>query len=105
MELRKDFMEPNIRHLCIVKGNHLPEEFKSKSIALEFDGSKMLFTPVPEKNRPFEELGKPESPTPTYSKEDIEKALDLRKQGVPIREVEERTGVPRSTISRKTRKD
>lgn len=105
MELRKDFMEPNIRHLCIVKGNHLPEEFKSKSIALEFDGSKMLFTPVPEKNRPFDELGKPEGPTPSYTKDDLKKALELRKQGFSVRETEEMTGVPRTTISRKSKKD
>lgn len=103
MELRKDFMDPNIRHLCIVKGNHLPEEFKAISIALEFDGSKMLFTPVPEKNKPFNELGKPEN-QPSYNENNVDHALKLRAQGKSYREIEKETGVPRSTLSQRLNK-
>lgn len=99
MELRKDFMEPHIRHLCIVKGNHLPEEFKCTSIALEFDGEKMLFTPVPNKNKPFSEMGKPETAAPSYSQDDIKLALELKQQGKSLRDIEKETGVPKSTIS------
>lgn len=36
-ELRRDINEPNNRHLCIVKGNYLSEEFKNKSYVLEFN--------------------------------------------------------------------
>lgn len=103
IELRKDFMEPNIRHLCIVKGNHLPEEFKSSSIALEFDGSKMLFTSVPEKSKRFNELGKPEN-QPSYNENNVDHALKLRAQGKSYREIEKETGVPRSTLSQRLNK-
>lgn len=38
IELRKDFQNPgsNIRHMCIVKGNYLSEEYKNKSFVLNF---------------------------------------------------------------------
>ncbi len=34
IELRKDRTDPQLRHFCIVKGNYLPEEYKSKSYVL-----------------------------------------------------------------------
>ena len=37
IELRKDLHNPNIRHLCIVKGNYLGEEYKNASFVLHFD--------------------------------------------------------------------
>lgn len=105
MELRKDYIEPSIRHLCIVKGNHLPEEYKCKSIALEFDGERMLFTPVPHKNRLFTELGKQESSGPSYTEEDIAEALKLKKEGKSFREIAELTGIPKSTLSDRMKRE
>jgi len=37
IELRKDFNTPSRRHLCIVKGNYLSEDFKNSSFMLEFN--------------------------------------------------------------------
>ncbi len=37
IELRKDFNEDGKRHLCIVKGNYLPDSFKSSSFCLSFN--------------------------------------------------------------------
>jgi RecA-family ATPase len=37
IELRRDSIRPSIRHLCIVKGNYLSEEYKRESFELEFD--------------------------------------------------------------------
>ena len=37
IELRSDDHEPDKRHLCIVKGNYLPQEFKTESYVLKFD--------------------------------------------------------------------
>lgn len=36
MELRKDPIIPDLRHLCLVKGNYLAEDFKSQSFGLRF---------------------------------------------------------------------
>lgn len=39
-ELRKDFHNPSLRHLCVVKGNYLSEEYKNSSFALNFSFDK-----------------------------------------------------------------
>jgi RecA-family ATPase len=57
MELRADPMNPNLRHLCIVKGNYLSREYKSESFALSFDEQNFLFTNTGERV-PFELLAK-----------------------------------------------
>jgi hypothetical protein len=36
IELRRDFTNPRLRHLCIVKGNNLDESYKQSSFKLEF---------------------------------------------------------------------
>jgi RecA-family ATPase len=36
IELRKDFGDTTKRHMCIVKGNYIPESFKNSSYKLEF---------------------------------------------------------------------
>jgi len=36
IELRKDYESPEYRHLCIVKGNYLPEKYKNESYKLVF---------------------------------------------------------------------
>ena len=37
IELRMDLNNPNYRHLCIIKGNHIPNEYKSSSFELNYD--------------------------------------------------------------------
>lgn len=36
IELRRDFANPRMRHLCVVKGNYLDESYKQSSFKLEF---------------------------------------------------------------------
>lgn len=43
MELVADKENDNIRHLCVVKGNYLPSDMKSKSIMLEFNPETFTF--------------------------------------------------------------
>lgn len=43
LELRKDKSNPDLRHLCIVKGNYLPQELKGSSFVLKFNEN-MTFT-------------------------------------------------------------
>jgi RecA-family ATPase len=54
IELRNDQIEPTKRHLCIVKGNYLPREYKTESFVLDFNEN-MLFRMTDER-RLFEEL-------------------------------------------------
>lgn len=54
IELRKDLNYPELRHLCFVKGNYLPAEYKDKSYELRVDEN-MLFKATGERI-PFEEL-------------------------------------------------
>ena len=56
-ELRKDFNNPDLRHLCVVKGNYLDKEYKDKSFVLNFDYKGEGFTNTGNRVR-FEELVK-----------------------------------------------
>ncbi len=38
-ELRADPHTPDLRHLCVLKGNYLPADIKAKSYVLRFDGN------------------------------------------------------------------
>lgn len=53
LELRKDSIEPDIRHLSILKGNYIPEEEKKSSYKLKFENRIFSFTG---ERTPLEEL-------------------------------------------------
>lgn len=57
VELRKDHVRKDLRHLCIVKGNYLPDEAKNESHILTFDADKLTFTRTDERV-PYECLAK-----------------------------------------------
>ena len=84
IEIRKDQNDANIRHLCIVKGNYLPEECKTHSIVTRFS-DKMLFENL-NYSVPFEQLVKK-----AYCSNDNsakERALQLRNdQNLTIRKI------------------
>jgi len=52
--LRNDSIEPDKKHLCIVKGNYLPKEYKTESYILQFDNNLQFHNT--NKRTPFEEL-------------------------------------------------
>lgn len=54
IELRIDKTNPDIRHFCVVKGNYLPQEYKSKSIVARIDEN-LTFTDTGERV-PYEQL-------------------------------------------------
>lgn len=54
LELRRDFYEPLLRHLCIVKGNYIPWEMKTESYVLAFDKN-LVFTST-NRRVPYEKL-------------------------------------------------
>jgi len=62
IELKADNADKYMRHLCIVKGNYLGEEYKHASYVLQFNPETFTFTNT-ESRVPFMELGSaPEQP-------------------------------------------
>ena len=55
IEFRKDPLEQEKRHLCVVKGNYLEDEFKINSFCLDFS-SGFHFELLPNDGKPFESL-------------------------------------------------
>jgi hypothetical protein len=103
MELRQDYQSNLKRHLCIVKGNYLGSEYKTRSFELDFD-VKTGFTRTGNR-KSFEELAKPKfNPSDTGNK-DAQKLLVLKfhcekKTISEIHEAMKELGhsMPRSTI-------
>jgi len=82
MELRTDATNPNHRHLCIVKANYLPPEFKNESYILEFDREAFEFRNTGERT-PFESLAKSDD----GGKAKYEQAKELQKQGHTLEQI------------------
>lgn len=67
MELRRDHVEPNKRHLCVVKGNYLPSDVKTQSYVLDFDSEHFTFSNSGDRV-PFEMLAKQQTEDPLKTK-------------------------------------
>lgn len=87
IELRKDLTDSDIRHLCIVKGNYLPEDYKDRSFKLIFDDT-MSFSYTNERV-PFEDLYS--NGNSSVSKNILkQKAIELsRNEKLSVRKIEE----------------
>ncbi len=100
IELRKDFQNPTSpkRHLCIVKGNYVPEEFKNRSYVLTFS-----------EHLTFENTGLRvsfESLAPSNGRqvntEVRDRARELHEEGLTISEIHERMTVEGYSVGRST---
>ncbi|MBR5105936.1 MAG: sigma-70 family RNA polymerase sigma factor, partial [Alistipes sp.] len=86
MELRQDPTNPDIRHLCVVKGNYLSSEYKHDSFELQFTPGLNF---IPTGNRvPFSQL---------YERVDAleerqERALAMRAEGKTLQEIADELG-------------
>lgn len=88
IELRADLMQPDYRHLCIVKGNYLPANMKKESYVLKFDESNFTFANTGERT-PFELLIK------NYedgSKAKYEQVKELHDKGYSYEKIAEQMG-------------
>jgi archaellum biogenesis ATPase FlaH len=88
MELRADLMNPNYRHLCIVKGNYLPASFKKESFVLQFNEETFTFSNTGERT-PFEFLVKQND---DGSKSKYEQAQELKNLGYSYELIAEKLG-------------
>ena len=86
IELRRDFYEPNIRHLCVVKGNYLGDEFKNSSFALNFSFENG-FSNTGDRVR-FDRLVKVEESNKTPARIDAEeRVVTLLEEGLSVNEI------------------
>lgn len=101
LELRSDNYNPNLKHLCIVKGNYLPSSYKNDSFDLWFSEN-MTFSDT-QGRTPFEQLVK--MPVEGAAKEDAMRekmatAKRLQKQGLNQQQIAKAMNVNKSTVSR-----
>ena len=98
VELRRDHHDDSRRHLCIVKGNYLPDEYKGDSYVLSFEN--FLFGETG-KRVAFEQLAKPkltegENETATY-----ERIVALQNDGYTMQGIADEIGYrSKGTISK-----
>ncbi len=76
IELRTDPFEKNIKHLCVVKANYLPDKYKNKSFLFEF--TPQLTFNFLKKVADFDSL----TVMPDYISEKVQKYIQLRQEGV-----------------------
>ncbi|NEM98207.1 AAA family ATPase [Pontibacter burrus] len=89
IELRADLINPDQRHLCIVKGNYLPANFKKESFVLRLDEQSLTFSNTGERT-PFELLVK--QPDDEAGKAKYEEAKKLKESGLSYEKIAERIG-------------
>ena len=89
IELRADLMNPQHRHLCIVKGNYLPASFKRESYVLQFNEDNFTFTNSGDRT-PFELLAKQQDAD--NSKAKYEQAKELKDQGFTYELIAQKIG-------------
>lgn len=91
--LLNDKIDPKIRHLCFVKGNYIPENYKKESIELYFDDH-MLFSTTG--NRVLiEDLSKDENQR--YNQQEV---IRLKEEGKSQKEIATKLGISQSSVSR-----
>lgn len=97
LELRSDQTNPYTKHLCIVKGNYLPSEYKKESYVLKF-GDDMIFENTGERTG-FEFLVKTSSHN--QRKEKYELAKELKEKGFNYEQIAKELGYKgKSSISK-----
>ena len=77
IELRRDHHDHSRRHLCIVKGNYLPDQYKTESYVLTFENFEFIQTG---ERVPFEQLAKPKEESDT-GQQKYNQIQEARKQG------------------------
>lgn len=92
IELRADSIEPDKRHLCIVKANYLPKEFKTESFVLLFNEN--LQFSMTDERRLFDELKM------NNKVEQIETVKKMKEEGKTQEEIANKLRISQPTVSR-----
>lgn len=106
IELRRDNHNAELRHLCVVKGNYIPAQFKQKSFVLRFNENNITFEDTGDRVD-FHLIRRISRSEKDVSKELAKiKAVEYDKKGLSTREIEEELekqgifGFKKSAISR-----
>lgn len=98
LELRTDPYDATKRHLCCLKGNYIPRQFKGESFELTFDDH-MLFHATGNRT-PFENLQKIRPERSGVQREQlIEQAKDLSIQGHSQREIAKQLNISLGAVN------
>ena len=89
------------KHFCIVKGNYLSNDFKTKSFDFEFTEN-LTFNSLNTRT-PFEKLNSKEESFETLEAE-YNEIMSLLDKGLKYRDIALKFGVSHTTIYRKVRK-
>jgi AAA domain len=87
IELRRDHHDPTTRHLCIVKGNYLPDDYKNDSYVLRF--TDFVFEQTGERTS-FEQLAKPKTVEDEGAK--YKRAVELQHEGYTLEQIAQELG-------------
>lgn len=99
IELRSDQSDPSMKHLCIVKGNYLPPEFKQQSYVLHFD-RQMNFTNTGRRTA-FEDLRRYDAEREQERSGKTSRAKELQAQGMTLEQIAAEMGYKnKSSVSR-----
>lgn len=86
MELRNDKVEAGMRHLCVLKGNYLPQDAKNESYKLRFTEN-MVYENTGDRI-PFENLKRSDD----AEKEKYAKAKELKEKGLTYEKIAKEIG-------------
>jgi RecA-family ATPase len=89
IELRLDLINPNVRHLCIVKGNYLPASSKNESYVLTYDEKRFCFENTGDRIA-FEELMV--NPNDDSRKQKYLEAVTLQDAGMKLEDIAKKLG-------------
>ena len=77
LEIRKDNQNPELRYLCIVKGNYVPESVKKDAVVLKFDEN-LRFTNL-NRTVPFSQLGQSANSERSKFEKAKERAIEIKR--------------------------
>lgn len=87
IEFRKDYDHPELRHLCIVKGNYVPDSEKDSSYVLQMD-SNMVYSNTGAR-KPFNELVRQAYTGAAKVPYNMDEICECKKKGMSLRKTEE----------------
>lgn len=98
LEVKSNINNPDKKHVCVVKGNYVPSKFKRDSFDFEF--TKDLIYKSLGTRTPFDMLDVPESKISDL-KQEYEKIIEMRNNGMSLRNIGEELGLSHSAIRNK----
>lgn len=98
LEVKSNINNPDKKHVCVVKGNYVPSKFKRDSFDFEF--TKDLIYKSLGTRTPFDRLDVHESKISDL-KQEYEKIIEMRNNGMSLRNIGEELGLSHSAIRNK----